>query len=585
MKAKRITPTFFLLVTVFAFSFGAVIGMAADGDDDKAAEKEEKVDDGEDLGDEEREEGVYSASEQGEISELKGKAVIVNGTVKEFTKSKESGHGKLTFSEGKVVVFIPKQYMEKFEEENWDFKSLVDQKIYVAGEVKIYRQSVQVHIARADQIADNRADLDLSKALLPKKPKKPVVKKKEGPAAPGAVWPSKKDLPALELKLDEASVQTIAFYVKGTGMKVKEDPYDLPLDRLVATAAPVIATVEKMENIGPMQVAFPKPDEKSKKRLIKLLDQLAAKYGKWPQDLLLTIDVDFDSRLFKDDPATLVIAVLIESLVTGKEIPPNVILSAEVDAGGGLEPARANRDSFVTNGEIVRAIGEAEGEPARLICAATAPAELNDLALDGDWKALSSATVLTAATVEDALSLVFAEPDSDLGKALAAFDQVQAVIKKNGYSMVKNTHVQQRVIAAGKAWKDNQSAVFYAYYARGRVPRTYSLPRTHKLIRDLHVQMRYNKALKPDDAKDRFREFANQIKEVRTKIDPELSELVRSLGDFGSEASSILTRPRDGKAGERQEKNLKEADDAVLEGLAALAAKISGEEPPEEEKE
>ena len=434
-----------MFVLLFAFS---VTPLWAD-DDEKAADDKEEVSDEVEGPDED---GVIPVENVELIKKNLKKAAIVNGTIGEAKVFKSSGHGFLKFEEADVAIFIRKENLAKHKD--WDLEKLVGLGVYVAGEVKIYRDQLELVIVGPDQIAATPDDFDLAKIPLPESSGSSsggssTAKKKVKKIA-GSIVPSKKSYPEVSLNLESASVQTVAFYLKDTGMKVRDDPYGLPLDYLLPTVAPVTATVTKAEGAGPMQIVFPKPEEDSKGQIKGVVDQIAESLGGWPQDRVVTIDVDFDSRAFKDDPATLVVAALLHSLITGKEIASNVIISADVEDGGSTTMARGNDDGVTPNYQILKAIAEEATEPMRYICADMDTDEINDLALDGDWATLSNVTVLGAPTMQDGLNLIFAEDESDLGKALTAFDQAQAVIQKNGVAMVKNSHVQGRVMAAGK---------------------------------------------------------------------------------------------------------------------------------------
>ncbi|MGI9242474.1 MAG: hypothetical protein ACR2RV_16870 [Verrucomicrobiales bacterium] len=507
-------------------------------------------------------------------AELK-KAVIVYGTISESKIIENGGHAVLNFEESELAVFIRKEDLAK--NPGWALEALVGLEVYVAGQVKMFNDQLEVVVVGPSQIAASPDGFDLAKIPLPETQKKSGGASKKKPAKiPGAIAPTKKDYPDLPLKLKEASVQTLAFYLVDSGMKIKDDPYGLPVDLISAGVASVTGVVTEREGGGPMQVVFPEPNDASKNRIKAVLDQLAESYGKWPTDRLLTIDVDFDSRGFKDDPPTLAIASLIHSLVTGTELAGNLVISAGIGEDGSTTAPALIDEGQVSNRQILEAISESAVEPVRYVCYDMSTDELNDLALDGDWETLTNVTVLVAPTLQDALQLIFAEPEGELGKALTSFDQTQAVMKKDAAKMVKNSHVQERVIAAGKAWPKNKSAVFYLYYDRGKVPRTYSLPYTQHMIEDIHRNLRFLQISNPPDPKEKFRAYETEIKEMRPKLNPELSKLVRALGDFADDASSSVLRPKQGRAKERQEEKLKDADAKVTEELATLASMIEG---------
>ena len=577
MKLRRLSKTLIPIIAL-TFTLDATPLFAGD-DDDKADDakpaEEEKAEDGP------RADGSIPAENVELIRKSLKKAVIVHGKIAKLKTYESSGNVLFTFEDSELGIFIRKRDIDA--NKGWDLEALVGADVYVAGQVKLYRDQLELVIVGPDQIAVTPDNFDLAKIPLPETNKSSGGSTAKKPKAiAGAITPTKKSWPDLPLKLQEASVQTVAFYLQDTGMKIKDDPYALPHDRLMPTVAYVTAKVTERENGGPMPIKFEKPEEDSKAHIKAVVDQLAEGYGKWPKDKLLTIDVDFDSRDFKDDPSTLVIAALVESLATGKELGPDVVLSADVGDGGTLEHPHADEDGAVPQYKILKAIAENASEPLRYICTGVPAELLNDLALDGAWDALSTVSVLGAENLDEAKQLAFADPESDLGKALAAFDQAQTVIKSKGYSMVKNKHVQQRVITAGKAWPKHSSAMFYAYYGRGKVPRSYSLPYTRHIIEDMHNQLRFLQISKPGDPKEKFRAWEDKIKEMRPKIHPDLAKLARAISDFQSQAEAIVTRPRSGRALERQQERLTETDDSVIEELGVLRAKIDGVEPEAE---
>ncbi len=82
----------------------------------------------------------------------------------------------------------------------------------------------------------------------------------------------------------------------------------------------------------------------------------------------------------------------------------------------------------------------------------------------------------------------------------------------SGSSVAKSALVQKRVIAAGRALRTNQSAVFYAFYARGKVPRTYSPEYSYTILKGYHDQVRVLLTEVSSDAEEQFDELrAEQV--------------------------------------------------------------------------
>jgi len=511
------------------------------------------------------------------IAEKVGKPIVVTGTVKTAAFNSSKGHAWLVFAEGDAQVFIAKQYVEEHGNK-WEIDKLTKKKIYVAGKVTIYEDRPQIVIMSPDQIADSPDGFDMKEIAALYAKKKPAVKK--GPAAPGAIAPAK-EYGSRELVNDYAEVQTVAFYLKGTDVTWSKDnpfgknPFKIPYDRRVATLATVTAEAEDKPGIGAMQIAFPKPESDSAKAIQELVDKLAAELGSWPQDKLVTIDVDFDSKGFRDDPSHLVIAVLLQSMIKGDEIPKTLVVSGDVEGDTLVSPGvNGGKGGQVSNGDIVRAIAEDIEEPIRFVRAPMGYAELNDFALDGEWETLSKVTVLTADNFADGLKLAFATPEDDLGKALMSFDQVQAVIKKSGARMVKNKEVQQRVLTAGKAYPQNQSAVFYAFYGKGRVPRAYSPQRTRQIIREHQEKVQRILTAMPSDAKDQFRDLGKELKSLGPKLEKDLLPIANALDDFQDEVSTAVLKPKD-EDDERGFKRQKEGVEEAAEKLDALLDELT----------
>jgi hypothetical protein len=406
-------------------------------------------------------------------------------------------------------------------------------------------------------------------------------KKKTVPAAPGAIAPTKGDLPKAELESDETMVNTVIFYLDDISPTFVEnnpfgkDPFGLPHEILRPALVEVVATVKKTPGSGPMQVAFPVPNPDRVIEIRALLDGLAAIYGSWPQDAVVTIDVDFGPEDTPDDPSMLTIAALLHSLIKGEAISSNLVVSGDLGDDLSVVPSRANQDGAVSNGEMIESIIESSSYPMRYIRAPMGYHELNDFAIDGDWQTLASLTLITVPTLAEALRVSFITNVSDLGVALSGFERAQAAIKKGKSSVVvKSESVQKRVIAAGRALRTNQSAVFYAMYARGKVPRTYSPEHSYTILKGYHDQVRGLITERPSNAKAQFNELRAEQKMTVRKISRDMAPLLRALGDFQSMDFKGMSKTSQGSALEQQREDVKKADAKVVAQLKALAAKI-----------
>lgn len=397
----------------------------------------------------------------------------------------------------------------------------------------------------------------------------------------GAVAPTKKDLPAIELESEDAKVLSVNFYLDDIGPTLNEknpfgkDPFKLPTKLLLPALVEVTATVKKTPGIGPMQVAFPVPNPDRADEVRTLLDELAKTYEGWPRDAVVTIDVDFGRKGTTDDPSMFAVAVLLHSLIQGKDIASNLVVSGDLGAGLSVVPPAVNKDGAVSNGEIIEAVVEDPSNPIRFIRAPVSYHALNDLAIDGDWETLTSLTLITVPTLAEALRIAFITNVSDLGEALSGFESAQEKIRKGTpASMAKGKQVQDLVIAAGKALRTNQSAVFYALFARGRVPRTYSPEYSYKALKGYHDQIRVLLTEMPADARDQFKELITEQKEIRSKLNRDLAPILRALDDFQKTVSSAMSKPGEGSALDRQKEDIKKADEKAVALLDAFAKKI-----------
>ncbi len=175
------------------------------------------------------EKGVIPVAEMELIKEQLKKAVIVKGTIAESKIFTSGGHALLKFEEADVGVFIRKEDLAK--NPGWALEALIGLEVYVAGQVKIYRDQLELVIVGPSQIAANPDGFELAKIPLPETQKKSGGSSAKKPAkVPGAIAPTQSDYPDLPLKLEEASVQGVAFYLVDSGMKIKGDPYGLPVD-------------------------------------------------------------------------------------------------------------------------------------------------------------------------------------------------------------------------------------------------------------------------------------------------------------------------------------------------------------------
>ncbi len=162
MKLKTFTSSVAILL---AFTFLIDLrGLRAD-DDDKAAGEEAKADKDDGID----EDGTIQVDRVDVIEKHIKKAVIVQGTIKNV-KVFDSGHTLMKFEEADVGVFIRKADREKHKD--WDLEALEGLTVYVAGQVKIYRDQLELVIVGPDQIAATPEKFDIEKIPLPETQKK-----------------------------------------------------------------------------------------------------------------------------------------------------------------------------------------------------------------------------------------------------------------------------------------------------------------------------------------------------------------------------------------------------------------------------
>ena len=193
MKPKPILTLVLLLTFTLTTAFFAPPSRADGNEDDdpKAVEEEEGAG------------GAIPVAEFDRIKALVKKAAIVHGKISEVKTFKTSGHALLKFEGSEVAVFIRKESLD--EDLPWFLDQRVGKEVYVAGQVKMFRDQLEIVIVSPKQISDSPNGFDLANIPLPETTKKSssTTKKKKPTAVKGAFTPGNKDLPDLPLLLEE----------------------------------------------------------------------------------------------------------------------------------------------------------------------------------------------------------------------------------------------------------------------------------------------------------------------------------------------------------------------------------------------
>ena len=350
-----------------------------------------------------------------------------------------------------------------------------------------------------------------------------------------------------------------------------------------ATEAPTMvvsevkAEIVDAEESGPMQASFETKPKLTNKPMISVMTYLPKKYFSqgWPKNKAVHFVID---EIQADTaPPNFASAFLIECLLKGIKIPENLVLFAGMGAGGGLNYTTDKKRCDASIGEAIKLTAGAaqkagvDPDEGKLKSNFTTPSALgkkasvvnqsfylltsnvddgilDDLILDDSWDVINSTQVISCEHIDDALNVARELSEGlEIGKSIIDLSAAQKVLRERSIRMLSNTQVWSRVVAAGKASKNNKTAYAYARLRTRKVAKTYSLDRCLFHVNQQIITARSNSLDKFLDRELRkyVRDLSNKMKEIQPKIHPKVVPVLASAQLYLKEIANHAASKRD----------------------------------------
>lgn len=438
-----------------------------------------------------------------------------------------------------------------------------------------------------------------------KKKKEALAKKAREPVSSGAIWADAPGEADLQPKSDSASVKAILPRFGGPQ----------PVMVVTEVSAEIIDEPEAPE----MQATFelkPKLDFTPMKNAVNLLAKKYKSKG-WPKNK--TAHFIIDEIQADSAPTNFAAAVLIDAMLSGVEIPENVVLFSAIDKGGKITRGGDKKRTDASYIEAIKLAASAALPPAEeedeeekkkkrsrpssfapvgpqpdktiyLITGDIPTETLDDVIIDQDWATLNSVIVLRCATLEDAMATIRSIGAGDaLGKSITDLAEAQKVLREKSVRMLANDAIWSRVVAAGKASKNNVTAFAYARMKARKISETYSLDRCIGHMSDVIATAKDGSLEKlPDrDLRKRMRDLVSELEAFDSKTHPDAEPLVEAgslyIGAIedrikakkkAEDKEKDKEKKKSAKIPERDEEKYQAAKKAYEDAMSAARAKL-----------
>ena len=503
---------------------------------------------------------IIDVTDEAAITSSIGKTVMVTGKVRHSDSSPKTADIRVWFSDSGFRLLIKSDVYDS--KEDWGIDGVIAKQIYVHGKVIRSGDFVQINLTSPEQMATSEENVTKLKAPT-NRPEKDGPETFE-PVSPGAILPVKPGKENLVPLATEARVKVIL-----AGDRTKDVP------TMVVTE--VKAEIIDAEEGGPMQASFEFKPEITNKPMVSVMTYLPKKYYSqgWPKNKAVHFVVD---EIQADSiPPNFASAFLIECLLKGIKIPENLVLFGGMGAGGKLNYAVDKKRCDAPIGDAIKLTAEAaqragvdpdEGKPQSNFTTPSALGKkasvinqsfylltgnvddgiLDDLILDDSWDIINATQVISCEYIEDALNITREISEgSGTGKSINDLSAAQKVLRDRSIRMLSNAQVWGRVVAAGKASKNNKTAYAYARLKTRKVAKTYSLNRCLSHVNKQIITASGNSLDKFVDRELRkyVRDLSNQMKEIQPKIHPKAVPVLASAQLYLKEIASYSVSKRD----------------------------------------
>ncbi|MEM9915159.1 MAG: S16 family serine protease [Planctomycetota bacterium] len=212
---------------------------------------------------------------------------------------------------------------------------------------------------------------------------------------------------------------------------------------------------------------------------------------------------------------------------------------------------------------------------------------LNDLIILDTPQPLLETQVFTLETLDDAVALARTDRDPDLAMALNLFADLQETASRGGYRSLRNQESKDTLSLIVELAPNHASAQALLDYINKQGPRHLSVTASlNEILTRAQPAFFVMNQVRPgtpitDEQKRLIKEAQNDLREIRSQINPDVHDFNRAMNSYVSSAKVLITNRRAGNRHiEHYNKslaNLETAYQAVSEDAKMLEALIRGE--------
>lgn len=469
-----------------------------------------------------------------------GQTVRVRGEVSGITTG-PSGYKRITFKDTKFFLYLAKRELDRFPE--WNLEGWQGRTLFAAGVVAEHRGQLELLIKSPAQLAEAADKLSLAPA---------VPSPTRGTAATPGGGAGSSTAP-------QRTTATLSQFVARLNVP---QPY-LAFERFSATLAPGYRSTAP--------ITLESYNGRDRAPAMAGVEAVRALRG-WPANHVLRV-----TRALTDGapgpglPHSLAVALLVEAMMEDFALPETLAVGGRVKPDGTLAGGRE---------ELMLLPTPLPPEGSVLLVPAAAAATLTDLALDGQWEALTRHSILGAKTFADVSRLARALGAGELAGAVEAFAALQPDLQRNPASAIASAGVRAKLGAVVSACPEHLTARVLLEWGTARQEPRYSPAASALKLRLFYAKLadtRLSKAKnKEDETKKKLRELKGECRELRAKIDPSgeafhtsLKEWIDAMEDnvkFPTSDDSNRAKKARRELGLRAEESRKAAEEAAKGG-------------------
>jgi hypothetical protein len=264
--------------------------------------------------------------------------------------------------------------------------------------------------------------------------------------------------------------------------------------------------------------------------------------GGWPKGH--SIEISFaDKYSNKDGPsAAVACALLLHSLITGKELDPAFAVTGDMNSDGSVQPI---------GGVPAKIRGATKGQCKLIGIPSKNESSLGDLLLMDGPAPFASIQIFSIGTFREVEALALAQKPDVTQAAIVEMNQVQEVLTRNPAQIgawLKNQHVIAKLQQVLKNSPNNLSAKYLLMYASGKVPQTLSLAGSLTAIDhtagDLIAAIKANKGDSFDSmGKSSIGSTLTRLQSLRARCDVRTRPYADAIINFGAAVKEAMDRP------------------------------------------